>query len=116
ERNILEKFRFTNEKRIYKALEQEELSFLKFPSYREDPNSGQLVLEYIKKSNKFPVRAKDFISSYLELQRIRPINNVWLDIYNQIFRGYFYRTFIISLITLRKKVNFYIALKALILF
>lgn len=73
-------------------------------------------MEYIKKSDKYPVRNKDFISAYLEFQRIKPPRNILLDLYNQTFRGFFYRTFIVSIITLSNKVDSYIAFKSVLLF
>jgi hypothetical protein len=115
ERNILEKLRFTNEKRIYKALDEGIFLFLKFPTHKIDPVKGILVLEYVNKSDEFPVEKKDFISAYLELQKIQPAYNPLLDFYNQTFRGFFYRTFCVSFITLRKKVNFRIALETMLL-
>lgn len=116
EQNFLEKLRFTNEKRIYKALEEAEFSFLKFPSYKIDSNTGHLILEYINRSNEFPVSKADYISAYFELQRIQPIKNWILDIYNQIFRGFFYRVFMVSFVTIPQKTNLKIGLKSILLF
>lgn len=115
ERNILEKLRFTNEKRIYMALENASLTTLKFPAYRLEPNTGHLILDYIKKSENSVVSTEDYVSSYFELQRIKPAKRRILDIYNQTFRGFFYRTFIVSLITLPKKVNVNVAIRSILL-
>lgn len=45
-----------------------------------------------------------------------PVKNHFLDYYNQVFRGYYYRVLIVTIVTLHKKVNWRTVLKAAQLF
>lgn len=52
----------------------------------------------------------------MELQRLKPKYDVFLDSYNKFFRGYFYRVFLVSLKTIPRKINLKIALKSVSLY
>lgn len=116
ERNILERLRFLNEKRLYTTFTKGTFQYLNIPDSKVEENNQNLLLEYIEKGDNQVINLKNFVLSYQELQQINPSKNIFLDYYNQIFRGYFYRTNIVSLFTLRKKINVELVTKTLKLF
>lgn len=116
EKNFFQRFRFFNELRVYAALRNRKLQDLKVPkSYIED-QAKSLLLEFIEIDKTKTIDLQTFIRSYIELQQIKVERKLFLDLYSKVFLSYFYRVCVVSLITIRKKVNLTTALKSIKLY
>jgi hypothetical protein len=117
-KNFMDDHRFDNEVRMYNYVNEKELKHLHTARIlsKEKKKVSEILLEYIPKLEEKEINVNEFVEAYLELQLLDVPRKFKLDIINEFCIGFFYKIVIVSLFTLRKRVNIPTRLKILWLY
>lgn len=102
--NLINKFRFNNELRIYKALQSSKFDHLHTPELIQCSNR-HMVLQYVEKMPGQKPKIQDFVRSYYEMQTLAVPQNRWFDFLNQLVRGLVYKGLAVPLFILTKHIG-----------
>ena len=113
--NWLNKHRFYNELRIYKAINAHQFKHLHAPELIQ-VGDRHMVLQFVEKDEATKTKTKEFLQAYYEMQTLNVPKDFWFDFKNQLVRGFYYKGVVVPLLTLSRHLKITTVFKMIFLF
>ena len=113
--NWLNKHRFYNELRIYKAINAHQFTYLNAPQLIQ-VGERHMVLQFVERDAATKTKTKEFLQAYYEMQTLKVPKNFWFDLKNQLVRGFYYKGVLVPLLTLTRHLKITTVVRMIFLF